>query len=772
MKELKLLVLLLLPFAAFSQNGILQKVQQSQNSGERSTSYEIFKNVTDDLQSRSVDQGELRRGLAFSPDFSQMDALRGSNSNMISLSMPHPDRGSVNLTLVKQKLLRDDFILNTSSFGEIKFPAGSYYHGVIDGDPGSLVALSFFEGEMMGFVSSSEGNVVIGKLQDEPFTHVIYNDKDLLNSPDFSCETPDDDYNYRPEDFFQEDGSRDVGDCIDIYIEIDNDIVNNKGGATGAANFISGLFAQVSTLYANDLIEMGISEIYAWTSTSPYSSTSSSGMLSDFQNSTGAFNGDLAHLVSYQASGGIAAGFDGICNSNPDLSKCFSSIDGSYSNVPTYSWSVMVTTHEMGHLIGSRHTHACVWNGNNTAIDGCAGSTEGSCPLPGNPSGGGTIMSYCHVTSVGINLANGFGPQPGNVVRGTVQNANCLSANCSGGGPTCFDGEQNGNETGVDCGGDCDPCPVPCTDNELTLTIVLDNYPEETSWTVTDDGTGGTVASGGTYGGQADGSTVVEDICIPNGCYTFTISDTYGDGICCSYGNGSYVLVDGSTTLASGGQFGSSEATPFCLGGGPAPTCTDGVQNGNETGVDCGGPDCAACPTCTDGIQNGSETDVDCGGPDCPACPTCTDGVQNGNETGIDCGGPDCPACPTCNDGVQNGSETGVDCGGPDCPACPTCNDGVQNGNETDVDCGGSDCPACPTCSDGVQNGNETGVDCGGPDCAACPTGCSDNDLDLTIVLDNYPGETTWTITADGGGTVASGGPYSGAGSTVVEDLC
>lgn len=48
-------------------------------------------------------------------------------------------------------------------------------------------------------------------------------------------------------------------------------------------------------------------------------------------------------------------------------------------------------------------------------------------------------------------------------------------------------------------------------------------------------------------------------------------------------------------------------------------TCTDGIQNGDETGVDCGGS-CAACPTCTDGIQNGEETGVDCGGPDCPAC--------------------------------------------------------------------------------------------------------------------------------------------------------
>jgi hypothetical protein len=62
-------------------------------------------------------------------------------------------------------------------------------------------------------------------------------------------------------------------------------------------------------------------------------------------------------------------------------------------------------------------------------------------------------------------------------------------------------------------------------------------------------------------------------------------------------------------------------------------------------------------------------------GPDIPEA-TCSDGVQNGSETGIDCGGPDCEPCedataPTCSDGVMNGDEEGVDCGG-SCPnACP-----------------------------------------------------------------------------------------------------
>lgn len=68
-----------------------------------------------------------------------------------------------------------------------------------------------------------------------------------------------------------------------------------------------------------------------------------------------------------------------------------------------------------------------------------------------------------------------------------------------------------------------------------------------------------------------------------------------------------------------------------CTGG---PTCSDGIQNQGETGVDCGGP-CTACPpTCSDGIQNGTETGVDCGGscPDCPA--TCYNNLTNANGLG------------------------------------------------------------------------------------------------------------------------------------------
>lgn len=126
-----------------------------------------------------------------------------------------------------------------------------------------------------------------------------------------------------------------------------------------------------------------------------------------------------------------------------------------------------------------------------------------------------------------------------------------------------------------------------------------------------------------------------------------------------------------------------------------APSCSDGIQNQGEIGIDCGGLNCAPCITCDDGIQNQGETEVDCGGPNCEPCPTCNDGIQNQWETAIDCGGPNCDPCSTCDDDIQNQGETAIDCGGP-CAPCSTCDDGIQNQGETQVDCGGPNCEPCP----------------------------------------------------------------------------
>ena len=107
-----------------------------------------------------------------------------------------------------------------------------------------------------------------------------------------------------------------------------------------------------------------------------------------------------------------------------------------------------------------------------------------------------------------------------------------------------------------------------CVSGDLTLSITFDNFPQETSWEVTDS-SGAVVASESYSTANPDGSTITETISgLADGDYTFTIFDSFGDGICCGFGSGSYALSSSAGTIVTGGEFTSSEATTFCVEGG------------------------------------------------------------------------------------------------------------------------------------------------------------------------------------------------------------
>jgi len=105
------------------------------------------------------------------------------------------------------------------------------------------------------------------------------------------------------------------------------------------------------------------------------------------------------------------------------------------------------------------------------------------------------------------------------------------------------------------------------TTSDVDLRIIFDNYPEETSWEIKND-SNQVIYEGGTYGSQADGSTITISRALDVGCYTLIVKDIYGDGICCRYGNGSYRLTNTSNgaVLASGGSFGAQVSNNFCVG--------------------------------------------------------------------------------------------------------------------------------------------------------------------------------------------------------------
>lgn len=382
-----------------------------------------------DYQRLSLEPGSLQNWVADAPE-------------AISIEIPQRGRSAVVADLVQVEVLAGGFQLSESHpTGAASLSAGLHYRGTLRGDDRSLVAISVFEGELMGLISDVDGQRVLGPVDGEPGEYLLYDDSQLPVMPDAFCGTPDDGEVYTREELAAPAGEgRNTGNCVRIYLEIDHTIFIERGNTSNTLNYITGLFNQVATLYAAEGINTTLSQVHIWTQDDPYTASTASNSLTQFRNGRPTFNGDLAALLSFEASGGIA--YRGVL-CNPAYAYSFSSIANDYATAPTYSWSVKVIAHELGHMMGSQHTHACVWNGNGTAIDGCY-DTEGGCPKPGLPSQGGTIMSYCHITSAGVNFSQGFGQQPGNLLRNNVAAASCLGA-CAGGGFTYSGGDEEEN---------------------------------------------------------------------------------------------------------------------------------------------------------------------------------------------------------------------------------------------------------------------------------------------------------------------------------------
>ena len=123
--------------------------------------------------------------------------------------------------------------------------------------------------------------------------------------------------------------------------------------------------------------------------------------------------------------------------------------------------------------------------------------------------------------------------------------------------------------------------PVVVLPNRIDVSVTFDDHPGEISWTITDD-EGQDVHLSGLYVSLGAGSTIEEHVCLPEGCYTFTINDTYGDGLCCTAGEGSYTVTNAELgQLATGGEFTYSESQGFCVTlsvGMPAPSTDDHID--------------------------------------------------------------------------------------------------------------------------------------------------------------------------------------------------
>jgi hypothetical protein len=185
-----------------------------------------------------------------------------------------------------------------------------------------------------------------------------------------------------------------------------------------------------------------------------------------------------------------------------------------------------------------------------------------------------------------------------------------------------------------------------------------------------------------------------------------------------------------------------------------ASGCGDGLQDYNESDVDCGGGNCTACGNglrcgqASDCLSGNCVNNVCLGSQVCQTNAECSSGVCNNADPVNGC--PPATNCScigtNCTDGKLDGLETDVDCGGADCGRCAStldkllhclvpanCASGLCYANGGAGTSGGGPATCAPTgnasmncvcnpgdCRNGKQDGVETDVDCGGGGCAPC----------------------------------------------------
>ena len=269
----------------------------------------------------------------------------------------------------------------------------------------------YFDNKVIVTYKIDNRQLEINKVEDEL---ILFDVNDCIAENSFSCAV---------EDEFEEISSSNnssssptIPDCIELAIEIDQYTRNTFSSNTAASTWAHAIIAGVSQVYFGEVnVHINVVNTIIWNTTDPYASiiNDAGTMLSTLRNHWTANNGsisrDLVHLLTKRSNtgtGGIAY-VDVLCSNSWGYafsSDLNSNTSFSFPN-PSYTWNLFVVAHEIGHNVGSSHTHWCGWAADPALsfsggpIDNCV-NVQGSCPNNPSPQVG-TIMSYCHTTSSG-----------------------------------------------------------------------------------------------------------------------------------------------------------------------------------------------------------------------------------------------------------------------------------------------------------------------------------------------------------------------------------
>ena len=394
------------------------------------------------------------------------------------------------------------------------------------------------EGKSIGTFLCFENSIVISyKYNNRQFEinkidneFLLFDINDCLLENTFTCEVEEKIERINIEENYPESSSTNPK-CLELAVEVDQHTRNTFSSNTATTNWAHAILAGVSQVYFNEVnLNISIVTTIIWETTDPYASyiNDASNMLGALRNhwtsNNGSISRDLVHLMTKRnntGTGGIAYR-DVLCNNS--YGYAFSAGLNNTTNFnfpnPSYTWNLMVCSHEIGHNIESHHTHWCGWPGG--PIDNCT-NVEGSCSNNPSPQVG-TIMSYCHTTSAG-SLIDFHSIVVSNALTPGINGASCLT--------TCtFYGCTDPNATNYDPNATVDD--GSCTYSPPVLTEITTNI----SCNGLSDGSIDLSVSGGlspyTYI-WSNGSFSQDISNLLAGTYTVSITDVLGQIATASY---------------------------------------------------------------------------------------------------------------------------------------------------------------------------------------------------------------------------------------------